>query len=151
MYSFPLRPSNSNDKSLASSIISTKAWLRWEISNRDNPEPFKSLTAAGETDSLKVYQQKLNRSVSLKKTKTTKSKNKVWFIQFGAYSKKDSAEILKESLREDGLKDIQVNQVMNRGKMIYYVRSTNVKSYSSVKKQADKLKKMDIDFIISGY
>jgi|TARA_B100001093_G_scaffold226667_1_gene217203 hypothetical protein len=112
---------------------------------------FKSLTAAGETDSLKVYQQKLNKSVSLKKSKTIKSKNKVWFIQFGAYSKKDSAEILKESLREDGLKDIQINQVMNRGKMIYYVRSANVKSYSSIKKQADKLKKKDIDFIISGY
>jgi cell division protein FtsN len=93
----------------------------------------------------------LNRSVSSKQSKNITNKNKVWFIQFGAYSKKDSAEILKESLMEDGLRDIQVSQVMNRGKMIYYVRSSNVKSYSSIKKQADKLKKKDIDFIISGY
>jgi hypothetical protein len=112
---------------------------------------FKSLAAAGQTDSLRIYQKKLNRSVSSKQSKNITNKNKVWFIQFGAYSKKDSAEILKESLMEDGLRDIQVSQVMNRGKMIYYVRSSNVKSYSSIKKQADKLKKKDIDFIISGY
>ena len=112
---------------------------------------FKSLAAAGQTDSLRIYQKKLNRSVSSKQSKNIINKNKVWFIQFGAYSKKDSAEILKESLMEDGLRDIQVSQVMNRGKMIFYVRSSNVKSYSSIKKQADKLKKKDIDFIISGY
>jgi hypothetical protein len=112
---------------------------------------FKSLAAAGQIDSLRIYQKKLNRSVSSKKSKTITNKYIVWFIQFGAYSKKDSAEILKESLMEDGLRDIQVSQVMNRGKMIYYVRSSNVKSYSSIKKQADKLKKKDIDFIISGY
>ena len=112
---------------------------------------FKSLTAAGQIDSLKIYQKKLNRSVSSKKSKPISNKNKVWFIQFGAYSKKDSAEILKESLMEDGLKDIQISQVMNRGKMIYYVRSSNVKSYSSITKHAEKLKKKDIDFIISGY
>ena len=110
---------------------------------------FKSLAAAGQIDSLRIYQKKLNRSVSSKQSKNIINKNKVWFIQFGAYSKKDSAEILKESLMEDGLRDIQVSQVMNRGKMIYYVRSSNVKSYSSIKKQADKLKKKDIDFIIS--
>ena len=112
---------------------------------------FKSLTAAGQIDSLRIYQKKLNISVSSKKSKTITNKNKVWFIQFGAYSKKDSAEILKESLIEDGLRDIQVSQVMNRGKMIYYVRSGNVKSYNSIKKQAEKLKKKDIDFIISGH
>ena len=112
---------------------------------------FKSLAAAGQTDSLRIYQKKLNRSVPSKQSKNITNKNKVWFIQFGAYSKKDSAEILKESLMEDGLRDIQVSQVMNRGKMIYYVRSSNVKSYSSIKKQADKLKRKDIDFIISGY
>tara|TARA_B100000497_G_C7694917_1_gene424034 strand:+ start:4584 stop:5228 length:645 start_codon:yes stop_codon:yes gene_type:complete len=112
---------------------------------------FKSLAAAGQIDSLRIYQKKLNRSVFSKQSKNITNKNKVWFIQFGAYSKKDSAEILKESLMEDGLRDIQVSQVMNRGKMIYYVRSSNVKSYSSIKKQADKLKKKDIDFIISGY
>jgi len=112
---------------------------------------FKSLAAAGQIDSLRIYQKKLNRSVPSKQSKNITNKNKVWFIQFGAYSKKDSAEILKESLMEDGLRDIQVSQVMNRGKMIYYVRSSNVKSYSSIKKQADKLKKKDIDFIISGY
>ena len=57
------------------------------------------------------------------KIKKVAKKNKVWFLQFGAYSKKDSASILKETLIKDGVLDIQVSQVMNRGKMIYYVRS----------------------------
>ena len=112
---------------------------------------FKSLTAAGQVDSLKVYQKKLNSSGFSKKTKTIAKKNNVWFVQFGVYSKKESANILKESLIEDGLSGIQVSQVMNRGKMIYYVRGINVKSYALVLKQANKLKKKDIDFIISGY
>ena len=110
---------------------------------------FKSLNAAGELDSLKVYQKKLS-SPSLLPKKVTK-KNKVWFLQFGAYSKKDSANILKETLVEDGVLDIQVSQVMNRGKMIYYVRSSNFKSYAIAEKQGKKLKKKDIEFIISGY
>jgi len=110
---------------------------------------FKSLNAAGELDSLKVYQKKLS-SPSLLPKKVAK-KNKVWFLQFGAYSKKDSANILKETLVEDGVLDIQVSQVMNRGKMIYYVRSSNFKSYAIAEKQAKKLKKKDIELIISGY
>tara|TARA_B100001113_G_scaffold91150_1_gene72945 strand:- start:128 stop:766 length:639 start_codon:yes stop_codon:yes gene_type:complete len=110
---------------------------------------FKSLNAAGELDSLKVYQKKLS-SPSLLPKKVAK-KNKVWFLQFGAYSKKDSANILKETLVEDGVLDIQVSQVMNRGKMIYYVRSSNFKSYAIAEKQGKKLKKKDIEFIISGY
>lgn len=110
---------------------------------------FKSLNAAGELDSLKVYQKKLS-SPSLLPKKVTK-KNKVWFLQFGAYSKKDSANILKETLVEDGVLDIQVSQVMNRGKMIYYVRSSNFKSHAIAEKQGKKLKKKDIEFIISGY
>jgi len=110
---------------------------------------FKSLNAAGELDSLKVYQKKLS-SPSLLPKKVAK-KNKVWFLQFGAYSKKDSANILKETLVEDGVLDIQVSQVMNRGKMIYYVRSSNLKSYAIAEKQGKKLKKKDIEFIISGY
>ena len=110
---------------------------------------FKSLNAAGELDSLKVYQKKLS-SPSLLPKKVAK-KNKVWFLQFGAYSKKDSANILKETLVEDGVLDIQVIQVMNRGKMIYYVRSSNFKSYAIAEKQGKKLKKKDIEFIISGY
>ena len=110
---------------------------------------FKSLDAAGEIDSLKVYQKKLS-GPSLFSKKVTK-KNKVWFLQFGAYSNKDSANILKETLVEDGVLDIQVSQVMNRGKMIYYVRSSNFKSYAIAEKQGKKLKKKDIEFIISGY
>ena len=109
---------------------------------------FRSLNA-GELDSLKVYQKKLS-SPSLLPKKVAK-KNKVWFLQFGAYSKKDSANILKETLAEDGVLDIQVSQVMNRGKMIYYVRSSNFKSYAIAEKQGKKLKKKDIEFIISGY
>ena len=95
---------------------------------------FKSLTAAGKMDSLKVYQKKLNSSAFSKEAKTIAKENKVWFLQFGAYSKKESADILKQSLIEDGLADIQVSQVMNRGKMIYYVRSNNFKSYILVEK-----------------
>lgn len=110
---------------------------------------FRSLNAAGELDSLKVYQKKLS-SLSLLPKKVAK-KNKVWFLQFGAYSKKDSANILKETLAEDGVLDIQVSQVMNRGKMIYYVRSSNFKSYAIAEKQGKKLKKKNIEFIISGY
>ena len=110
---------------------------------------FRSLNAAGELDSLKVYQKKLS-SPSLLPKKVAK-KNKVWFLQFGAYSKKDSANILKETLAEDGVLDIQVSQVMNRGKMIYYVRSSNFKSYAIAEKQGKKIKKKDIEFIISGY
>tara|TARA_X000000368_G_C23040138_1_gene716487 strand:+ start:86 stop:724 length:639 start_codon:yes stop_codon:yes gene_type:complete len=110
---------------------------------------FRSLNAAGELDSLKVYQKKLS-SPSLLPKKVAK-KNKVWFLQFGAYSKKDSANILKETLAEDGVLDIQVSQVMNRGKMIYYVRSSNFKSYAIAEKQGKKLKKKNIEFIISGY
>ena len=110
---------------------------------------FRSLNAAGELDSLKVYQKKLS-SPSLLPKKVAK-KNKVWFLQFEAYSKKDSANILKETLAEDGVLDIQVSQVMNRGKMIYYVRSSNFKSYAIAEKQGKKLKKKNIEFIISGY
>ena len=110
---------------------------------------FRSLNAAGELDSLKVYQKKLS-SPSLLPKKVAK-KNKVWFLQFEAYSKKDSANILKETLAEDGVLDIQVTQVMNRGKMIYYVRSSNFKSYAIAEKQGKKLKKKNIEFIISGY
>ena len=110
---------------------------------------FRSLNASGELDSLKVYRKKLS-GPSLFPKKVTK-KNKIWFLQFGAYSKKDSANILKETLAEDGVLDIQVSQVMNRGKMIYYVRSSNFKSYAIAEKQGKKLKKKDIEFIISGY
>ena len=94
---------------------------------------FRSLNASGELDSLKIYQKKLS-SPSLLPKKVAK-KNKVWFLQFGAYSKKDSANILKETLAEDGVLDTQVSQVMNRGKMIYYVRSSNFKSYAIAEKQ----------------
>ena len=112
---------------------------------------FRSLAAAGQTDSLKVYQKKLNSSGFSKKTKKPSKKNNIWFVQFGAYSKKESANILKQSLLEDGLSNIQISQVMNRGKMIYYVRGSHFKSYTSVEKQAKKLKNKNIDFIISGY
>mgnify|MGYP001591805475 FL=1 len=112
---------------------------------------FKSLSAAGQTDSLKVYQRKLKGSVSSKQTKISSKKKNNWFLQFGAYSKKESASILKESLFEDGFLDVQVSQVLNRGKMIYYVRSSNFKSYAQAEKQALKFKSKDIEFIISGY
>ncbi len=110
---------------------------------------FKSFNASGQLDSLKFYQKRLT-SPSLSPKKSIK-KNKIWFLQFGAYSNKESANILQETLIEDGISDIQVSQVMNRGKMIYYVRSSNFKSYTIAEKQAKKLRKKDIEFIISGY
>ena len=97
-----------------------------------------------------MYKRQRLTSPSLSPKKSIK-KNKIWFLQFGAYSNKESANILQETLIEDGISDIQVSQVMNRGKMIYYVRSSNFKSYTIAEKQAKKLRKKDIEFIISGY
>ena len=67
---------------------------------------YKSLDAAGESDSLKVYQQIFSTN-KIKKNKSKKSTNKVWFIQFGAFSSIENAKILKDSLKEERINNIR--------------------------------------------
>ena len=112
---------------------------------------FKSLNAAGETDSLKVYQKLL----SSKKTKTMKknvslNQKRVWFIQFGAFSSIENAKVLKDSLNEEKIKNIRIDQVFKNGKMIYYVRSEHYNSYDKVLSQSKKLENRT-KFTISGF
>ena len=64
---------------------------------------YKSLDAAGESDSLKVYQKLLSTN-KIKKNTSKKSTNRVWFIQFGAFSSIENATILKDSLTEEKIK-----------------------------------------------
>ena len=109
---------------------------------------YQALVASGDSKAAKEYERKINKSVSSKKTK----KNSVWFIQFGAFENKENAKILKETLNETGISDIQVNQVFNRGKTTYYVRSKVFNSYASASKKASQLKKYDdFTFAIVGY
>ena len=112
---------------------------------------FKSLNAAGDTDSLKVYQELL----SAKKTKTKKNnvslnQKRVWFIQFGAFSSMENAQVLKDSLNEEKIKNIRVDQVFKNGKMIYYVRSEHYNSYDKALGQSKKLENRT-KFTISGF
>ena len=110
---------------------------------------YKSLDAAGESDSLKVY-QKLLSSKKIKKNKSKKSTKRVWFIQFGAFSSIENATILKDSLKEEKINNIQIDQVFKNGKMIYYVRSNHYNSYDKALNQSKKLKNKT-KFTISGF
>ena len=110
---------------------------------------YKSLDAAGESDSLKVY-QKLLSSKKIKKNKSKKLTNRVWFIQFGAFSSIENAIILKDSLKEEKINNIQIDQVFKNGKMIYYVRSNHFNSYDKALNQSKKLKNKT-KFTISGF
>jgi cell division protein FtsN len=111
----------------------------------------RSLNAAGQNDSLKVYQDILaSKKSSTKKRKSFQKNNSVWFIQFGAFSSKENAQILKDSLIENRIKNIQIDQVFNSGSMIYYVRSSHFKTYDMALKASKKLKGK-IQFTISGF
>ena len=110
---------------------------------------YKSLDAAGESDSLKVY-KKLFSSNKIKKNSSKKSTNRVWFIQFGAFSSIENATILKDSLTEEKINNIQIDQVFKNGKMIYYVRSNHYNSYDKALSQSKKLKNKT-KFTISGF
>ena len=68
---------------------------------------FKSLDAAAESDSLKVYQKLLSTN-KVKKNTSKKSTNRVWFIQFGAFSSIENATILKDALSEEKINNIQI-------------------------------------------
>ncbi len=100
---------------------------------------YKSLDAAGESDSLKVYQKLLSTN-KIKKNTSKKSTNRVWFIQFGAFSSIENATILKDSLTEEKINNIRIDQVFKNGKMIYYVRSNHYNSYDKALNQSKKLK-----------
>ena len=110
---------------------------------------YKSLDAAGESDSLKVY-KKLLSSNKIKKNSSKKSTNRVWFIQFGAFSSIENATILKDSLTEEKINNIRIDQVFKNGKMIYYVRSNHYNSYDKALNQSKKLKNKT-KFTISGF
>ena len=109
---------------------------------------YNALIASGDSKAVKEYERKINKAVSSKKIK----KNSVWFIQFGAFENKKNANTLKETLNEAGISNIQVNQMFNRGKTTYYVRSKAFNSYASASKKASQLKKYDdFTFAIVGY
>ena len=110
---------------------------------------YKSLDAAGESDSLKVYQKLLSTN-TIKKNTSKKSTNRVWFIQFGAFSSIENATILKDSLTEEKINNIRIDQVFKNGKMIYYVRSNHYNSYDKALNQSKKLKNKT-KFTISGF
>ena len=110
---------------------------------------YKSLDAAGESDSLKVYQKLLSTN-TIKKNTSKKSTNRVWFIQFGAFYSIENATILKDSLTEEKINNIRIDQVFKNGKMIYYVRSNHYNSYDKALNQSKKLKNKT-KFTISGF
>ena len=110
---------------------------------------YKSLDAAGESDSLKVYKNLLS-SNKIKKNSSKKSTNRVWFIQFGAFYSIENATILKDSLTEKKINNIQIDQAFKNGKMIYYVRSNHYNSYDKALSQSKKLKNKT-KFTISGF
>ena len=110
---------------------------------------YKSLDAAGESDSLKVYQKLLSTN-KIKKNTSKISNKRVWFIQFGAFSSLENATILKDSLNEEKINNIQIDQVFKNGKMIYYVRSNHYNSYDKALNQSKKLKNKT-KFTISGF
>ena len=110
---------------------------------------YKSLDAAGESDSLKVYQKLLSTN-KIKKNTSKKSTNRVWFIQFGAFSSIENATILKDSITEEKINNIRIDQVFKNGKMIYYVRSNHYNSYDKALNQSKKLKNKT-KFTISGF
>ena len=110
---------------------------------------YRSLDAAGESDSLKVYQKLLSTN-KIKKNTSKISNKRVWFIQFGAFSSLENATILKDSLNEEKINNIQIDQVFKNGKMIYYVRSNHFNSYDKALNQSKKLKNKT-KFTISGF
>ena len=110
---------------------------------------YRSLDAAGESDSLKVYQKLLSTN-KIKKNTSKISNKRVWFIQFGAFSSLENATILKDALSEEKINNIQIDQVFKNGKMIYYVRSNHFNSYDKALNQSKKLKNKT-KFTISGF
>ena len=112
---------------------------------------FKSLNATGDTDSLKVYQELLSaKKTKAKKNNASLNQNRVWFIQFGAFSSIENAQVLKDSLNEEKINNIRIDQVFKNGKMIYYVRSEHYNSYDKALGQSKKLENRT-KFTISGF
>ena len=78
------------------------------------------------------------------------NQKRVWFIQFGAFSSIENAQVLKDSLNEEKIKNIQIDQVFKNGRMIYYVRSEHYSSYDEVLRKSKKLENRT-KFTISGF
>jgi len=101
---------------------------------------FRSLNVIGEDDSVKYYQRLLS-SENLKDQKKISSfpdKKSLWYIQFGVFSSKESAEIMLDSLLSDGIKNVLVVQLFERGKMKYYVRTESFTSNSKAQRFAKR-------------
>ena len=62
----------------------------------------------------------------------------------------DNAQVLKDSLNEEKIFDIQIDQVFKNGKMIFYVRSSHFLSYEEALNQSKKLANKT-KFTISGF
>ena len=67
-----------------------------------------------------------------------------------SFSSLDNAKVLKESLDEEKISDIRIDQVFKNGRMIYYVRSSHYNSYDKVLNKSKKLKGKT-KFTISGF
>ena len=62
----------------------------------------------------------------------------------------ENAQVLKDSLNEEKINNIRIDQVFKNGKMIYYVRSEHYNSYDKALGQSKKLENRT-KFTISGF
>ena len=100
---------------------------------------------------MKVYQKLLSaKQITTTRNNVTPNQKRIWFIQFGAFSSIENAKVLKDSLNEEKIKNIQIDQVFKNGKMIYYVRSEHFNSYDKALSQSKKLENKT-KFTISGF
>ena len=60
---------------------------------------------------FELHLSKLLSTNKVKKNAFKKSANRVWFIQFGAFSSIENATILKDALSEEKINNIQIDQV----------------------------------------
>ena len=101
---------------------------------------FKSLTVIGEDDALKYYQKLYSNqaSNSQKSQSQVSDKKSLWYIQFGVFSSRESAEVMLDSLSSDGIKNVLIVQLFDRGKMKYYVRTESFTSISKAQRFAKR-------------
>ena len=61
-----------------------------------------------------------------------------------------NAQMLKDALIKDNIRDIQIDQVFKNGSMLYYVRSSHFNSYEKAVNQSKKIEN-NRNFTISGF
>lgn len=113
---------------------------------------FKSLTVIGEDDSLKYYKKLFSNqaSKSQKSQSHVSDKKSLWYIQFGVFSSRESAEIMLDSLSSDGIKNVLIVQLFDRGKMKYYVRTKSFTSISKAQSFAKRNFPKSKDYVIKS-